>query len=173
MKYLIDLTTNGVVAVFGNTSYAYELPSNYIIREGDFGIEIDKLYYDPADNTIKEFTPEQYLVQVKEAKLAQLRSQIQAEFPDVNDMMADLVKALKLVIQYCLAPDRRTRNSVADFLRVTLKDLDILYPDNYAKHCVARYIALLVEKLPEYYKAKEEVESATTIEEVEDVELED
>ncbi|NPB00310.1 MAG: hypothetical protein GXO10_02950 [Crenarchaeota archaeon] len=171
MQYLIDTTTNTVVAVLGDLTCTYELPPNYIIRSGDYGTEYDKLYYDPKTDSIKEYTPEQYLEQVKETKLAQLRAQIQSEFPDVNDMMADLVKALKLIIQYCLAPDDNTRNSVADFLKITLKELNLLYPDDYARHCVARYISLLVSKLPEYYKAKEEVEKAQTVQEVEAITL--
>ena len=170
--YLIDRQTNLVIACFGHPPENYNLPSNYIIRSGDYGIDVDQLYYDPETDEIKKYTAEQYLDHIKQIKLMELKTEIQAQFADINDMLADIVKAIKLIIQYVLATDENEKNSVGDFLKVSFKELDMLYPDDYARHCVAEYIKALVEKLPLYYKAKALVEKATTTEEVEAITLE-
>jgi len=170
--YLIDTLTNSVVACFGTAPKDYSLYSNYILRAGSYGTDTDKLYYDPKTDSIKEYTAEQYLERVKALKLAELKAQIQAEFADVNDMMADIVKALKLVIKYALVTDPNEKNSLGDFLKESYKELDMLYPDNYARHCVAQYIKALLSKMPLYYAAKMKVMAAKTIEEVEQVQLE-
>ena len=172
MQYMINTVNNDVICALDDDVSLDNLPNTVILRQGDFGYEVDKLMYDPDTDTIYALTDEEYLAHLKEEKLSDLKTQIMIAFGNLGDAIADAVKAVKLLMKWAIEEDTANKRDLEDFFRALLPKLEMIYPDNYAKTCTASYADNLVKGLSTYYQKKVQVMQATTPEEIDAINLE-
>jgi len=171
MIYLVDKDTYNVVGVLVDTDN-YDT-SNFITVESNIEAPLHELKYDAETNTIYQITSDDILELARDTKLDELKSQIQARFSIFGDVIADIVKGIKLIIKLILTTDDTVKADLTDYLNSILSQLEQLYPDDYCKQCLQHYLNELLEDLPKYYNAKQAVLNATTEDEIWSVELEE
>jgi len=180
MQYIIHSITGDVIAAFDDDVSIPDLAVHLIVRRSDIVAELSDLIYDPSIDNVRLKTEEEKLLEAKETKLEEIKSVIQSRFSNIPDALADAVKAIKLNLKLTLMLYSKMRgepvddtelDKLADHLKVLLGEMEKIYPDDYAIDCVSRYTQDLIVGLTDYYRAKLAVLAATTVEEVEAVEL--
>jgi len=171
MIYLVDKDTYNVVGVLVDTDN-YDT-TNFITVESDIEAPLHELKYNIETNTLYRITSDEALDLARDAKLDELKSQIQARFSIFGDVIADIVKGIKLIIKLMLTTDDAVKSDLTDYLNNILSQLEQLYPDDYCKQCLQHYLNELLVDLPKYYNAKQAVLNAATEDEVWSVELEE
>jgi len=171
MIYLVDKDTYDVVGVLIDTNN-YDT-SNFITVESDIDAPLHELKYDDTNNTIYQITSDEVLELARDTKLDELKSQIQARFSIFGDVIADIVKGIKLIMKLILTTDDAVKADLTDYLNDILSQLEQLYPDDYCKQCLQHYLNELLTDLPKYYNAKQSVLNATTEDDIWNVELEE
>lgn len=182
MIYLIHAETYDILAAFPDDTVIPQLESNLLVRQSDVvAPSLNDLVYDPTLDNVRLKTDEEKLQEAKEVKLEELKADIQAKFSNLPDALADAVKAIKLNLKMALGLKKAVNAAgiettqdlevLEDHLELILQQFEQIYPDDYAIDCVSKYTQSLVSALYSYYQAKMKVLQATTIEEVEAVEM--
>lgn len=182
MIYLIHGETHDIIAAFEDGTTIPQLEANILVRQSSVvAPSLQDLVYDPDLDNVRLKTEDEKLQEAKEIKLEELKAEIQAQFSNLPDALADAVKAIKLTLKMALGLKKAVNQAgiqtpseleaLEDHLELILQQFEQIYPDDYAVDCVSKYTQSLVQALYNYYLAKMRVLQATTIEEVEAVEM--